>query len=33
MLLVGLLTGGVSMTTSSSDDEPVLDMTVTTAGK
>ena len=33
MLLVGLLAGGAGMTSSSSDDEPVLDMTVTTAGR
>jgi hypothetical protein len=31
MLLVGLLTGGVASTTASSDDAPILDMTVTTA--
>jgi hypothetical protein len=33
MLLVGLLTGGVASATSSSDDAPILDMTVTTAGR
>jgi hypothetical protein len=34
MLLVGLLTaGGVASTTSSSDHAPILDMTVTTAGR
>ena len=29
-LLVGLLAGGVGTATASSDDEPILDMTVTT---
>jgi len=33
MLLVGLLAGGVASTTASSDDVPILDMTVTTAGR
>jgi hypothetical protein len=31
MLLVGLLAGGIASTTPSSDDSPVLDMTVVTA--
>jgi hypothetical protein len=31
MLLVGLLTGGVASTASSSDDEPIMEMTVTAA--
>jgi hypothetical protein len=31
MLLVALLTGGVATATNSSDDAPVLDMTVTTS--
>jgi hypothetical protein len=29
MLLVGLLSGGVASTASSSDDEPIMEMTVT----
>jgi hypothetical protein len=31
LLLVGLLSGGVASTTSSSDDEPIVEMTVTDA--
>jgi hypothetical protein len=31
MLLIGLLAGGIGATSASSDDSPVLDMTVTTA--
>jgi hypothetical protein len=33
MLLVALLSTGLSSSTSSSNDAPVLDMTVTTTGK
>jgi hypothetical protein len=33
MLLVALLSGGVASTTSSSDAAPILDMTVTPAGR
>ena len=31
LLLAGLLTGGVASTSASSDDTPILDMTVTTS--
>jgi hypothetical protein len=33
MLLAALISGGVASTSSSSDDVPVLDMTVTTTGR
>jgi hypothetical protein len=33
MLLTALLCGGVASTAASSDDAPVLDMTVTTTGR
>lgn len=33
LLLAALLTGGVASTTASSEDVPVTDMTVTTAGR
>jgi hypothetical protein len=33
LMLVGLLSGGVASTTSSSDNEPILEMTVTSGGR
>lgn len=33
LLLAGLLAGGAAATTASSDEVPVLDLTVTTAGR